>query len=102
LHHGFIRVLKKKEIRHQKRIELINSVRLEFKIESINRDEFRETVIYSQIKPFLDDKTINEIEMKITNLKFNKNDDCRGSGFMYLKNNVMDNLSRLEKKWNLI
>jgi hypothetical protein len=94
--------IKKKEIRLKERIDLIKNVRQYVICDECNRTIFRETGLYSRIRPFHTKKTIESIESDIDKIDFNDVDYCRGSGYMYLKNMILDELTSLEIKWNII
>jgi hypothetical protein len=93
--------IEKRKIKHQKRIEMINIVREFVQQIDYDRSNFRETAIYSQIKPFLDKDIINKIEISSRKITIDVG-DLRGSGVQNYKNEILDNLTRLEKKWGLI
>ena len=93
--------IEKKKIRHEKRIQLIKEVRDFIQKPEYDRIVFRETGIYSQIKQHLDEIIIEGIELPSNEVKIDVG-NIRGAGIQNYKNEILDNLTRLEKKWKLI
>jgi hypothetical protein len=90
-----------RKIKHQKRIEMIKIVREYVQQIDYDRSKFRETAIYSQIKPFLDKNIISKLELSSREITIDVG-NLRGSGIQNYKNEILDNLTSLEKKWGLI
>jgi hypothetical protein len=93
--------IEKRKIRHQKRIEMINEVREYVQKPNYDRINFRETGVYSQIKPFLDSNIIKRIEIPSNEICVDVG-NLRGAGIQNYKNEILDNLTKLEKGWKLI
>ena len=93
--------IEKRKIKLQKRIEIINKVRNYVLQEDYNRINFRETALYSQIKPFLDKNIVTKIELSSRQITIDGG-DLRGAGVQNYKNEILDNLTIIERKWDLI
>jgi hypothetical protein len=93
--------IEKRKIRLQKRIEMIKQVRDIVQQIDYERIGFRETGIYSQIKPYLDKDIVDAIELPSNHVKIDVG-NLRGAGVKNYKTEILDNLTRLEKRWHLI
>jgi hypothetical protein len=87
----------KKKTQHLARREFIAAARRALEADS-GKHEFRESAIYSQLRPFLSEKTRKEIESDTVTLQIGG----RGSGANNFKPRVLDELHVLEKKWKLL
>lgn len=94
--------IEKNKLRHQERIRLINKVRDYVQKDNYSVSNFRERGIYSQIKPFLDTKIINKIESYSPNSIVVTIGNHRGAGLKNYKNEILDNLNKLEIKWKIL
>jgi len=89
--------IKKREMKFQKKTELLNAVRnnIDFSI-NFSYSSFNETSLYSQIKPYLDNKIITKInsssKMNMMGLLKSENQ----------KNELLEIINQLEKKWKII
>lgn len=88
--------IEKRKIKYKKRGELIADVKNYINNHCFNYCAFKYTEIYPQIKPFLDKNINDQIEAYLLdgNIGNISNNSQRLT--------IMDNLYRLEKKWNLI
>jgi hypothetical protein len=80
---------------------MINEVREYVQKPNYDRINFRETGVYSQIKPFLDSNIIKRIEIPSNEICVDVG-NLRGAGIQNYKNEILDNLTKLEKGWKLI
>jgi len=78
--------------------ELIEKVRRELKAAPV-KSEFRESVIYSQIRTFLQERTRQMIESDTITVEVGGG---RGSGADNYMSDVLDDLCILEKHWELL
>ena len=92
--------IEKRKIRHQKRIDLFKEVREYVQRPDYDRINFRETVIYSQIKVFLDSKIVKKIENPSNEIIIEIG-KMRGSGIQNYKNEILDNLTKIENRWKI-
>lgn len=89
--------IEKKKIRLIARREFISSVRKELR-DMPDKKSFRENSVYSQIRPYLSDKTRTEIESDSIDIQLGG----RGSGANNFAYRVYDDLAALENRWNLL
>ena len=90
--------IKKKEILLNDRKDLIKRARNELSQKKFEENKFVNSQIYSEIRPFLNTKTIDELEsdVMICNLA------TRGGGAAYHLTKILDDISIIEKEWELI
>jgi hypothetical protein len=93
--------IEKKKMRLEAKRTLIKNLRSELGMLAIapaSKQEFRSRVCYAQVRPFLQKKTIDFIESdSITVIS-----GGRHSGADNFKSILLDDISRLEKEWELI
>jgi hypothetical protein len=89
--------IEKKKLRLTAQREFIAAARRTLETGS-NKDEFRESGIYSQLRPFLSERTRKEIESDTITVQIGG----RGSGANNYRSHVFDELHVLERKWKLI
>lgn len=82
----------------ESRRSLIKSARIEMSAPVLPRERFREKPIYSQIRPYLSDKTIELIESDTVFIQ----QGGRGDGANNYSARVLDDILALEKKWELL
>lgn len=101
--------IEKKKHRRETQSALLSQARELLCNENLSNKEFRNTLIYSQVKPHLSSITVKAIEgehsgegvsqTEVINIVVGEN---RMSGVNPFRNQVLDELTLLEKKWKLI
>ncbi len=90
--------IQKQKEKYEARKQLINSVREYFnKIENFDSRAFCNTVLYSQIRPYLSNRIINELERYTGIIHIVENHHRYG-----IDTDILDELKELEIKWKLI
>ena len=89
--------IEKRKLRLTTRREFIAAARRTLETDS-DKDEFRESAIYSQLRPFLSERTRKEVESDTITIQMGG----RGSGADNYRPRVLDELHTLEKKWKLL
>ncbi len=88
--------VEKRRTRQAKRRELINSCRVVLET-GLDKKTFRETELYSRIRPHLDRQIIKEIEKKDADPAEDSTADTTR-----FKQTLLDEVARIEKEWVLI
>jgi len=86
--------IEKRRTRQSKRRELIGSCRMLLATD-IDRHTFRETEVYSKVRPHLSRSTIDGVEK-------DTDPGVKGSEGPGFKEKILDELAELEKNWVLI
>ena len=89
--------IEKRKLRLTARREFIAAARRSLDVGS-DKNEFRESAIYSQLRPFLSERTRKEIESDTITIQMGG----RGSGADNYRPHVLDELHTLENKWKLL
>ena len=89
--------IEKKRMLLESRREMIRSARTYLAAPTPPRERFRETAIYSRIRPHLSKETIELIESEDVFVQ----PDGRGAGANNYRTQVLDDLEKLERKWSL-
>lgn len=89
--------IEKRKLRLRARREFIAAARRSLEA-GLDKDEFRESAIYSQLRPFLSERTRKEIESDTITIQMGS----RGAGADNYRPHVLDELHTLEKKWKLL
>jgi hypothetical protein len=93
--------IEKKKIKVQKKIDLIKKARDFLEVSDLDYRQFSCSSIYSEIRPYLSQKTISTIERNENEFVITIGNG-RESGVNTYKYLVLDDLVELEKKWELI
>lgn len=101
--------IEKKRLTRKNREELIRSVRVALLNEGLSNSEFRHLQVYSRIKPYLSEDVVKAVEGKfakdkpfVTEVVQVVLGNGRNSGINPFRNRLLDELTLLEKKWDLI
>ena len=92
------RLYHERGVRTKRRASLIDAVR-DFGRKGMSSDEFIKTPEYSTLRPNLNDKLVKRIESKGVRIV---DSTARGSGTNNFWPEIYDELSRLEKEWELL
>ncbi len=93
--------IEKRKLRLAAQRELIKAARLTLE-STPDRKEFRESTIYSQIRPFLSEDTRIKIETDTPGIQAHVGEDGEISVGIKFKPLVLTDLQILEKKWKLL
>lgn len=91
-------ILWRKRIAHRRKAGLLADLRALIQ-RDIPIDEFRDTVEYSRIRSELSVGLRNKIESSITHHVIGGG---RGSGVSHYRNDLLDEIANIERKWNLL
>lgn len=105
--------IKKREIKHQRRIELLNSVRSQIESDDLSFVAFTESMAYLQIRPFLSQELIKKLEggnfavfemLNPLNSQVSSSVNLRNEPVnrQECKNDILKQLVKLEEKWHLL
>lgn len=86
-----------RRLRLQARREMIAAARSELQA-GLDKEEFRESSIYSQLRPFLSERISQDIESDSVVVQ----SEGRGRGVNNYIPDVLDVLNNLEEKWKLL
>ena len=91
--------IERKKIILNRKIELVDKSREFLNKQEFNNKEFRETDIYSRIRPYLSKELIQKIEKADNNIHVQLGG--RGGGVDNFRNKILDELNSLEQEWGL-
>jgi hypothetical protein len=100
--------VEKKKLTRKNREELIQSAREALAKDKLSNNEFCHLPVYSRIKPYLSEQAIKSVEGEVskdspfTEVVTIVVGNGRNSGVNPFKNEILDELTLLEKKWGLI
>lgn len=89
--------IEKRKLRLTARRELITTARHSLEA-GLKKNDFRESTIYSQLRPFLSEHTQKKIETDTVTVQVGG----RGAGANNYRPDVLDEIHTLEKKWKLL
>jgi len=89
--------IEKRKLRLNAQREFVATARRELQAR-LEKEKFRESIIYSQLRPFLSERTWKEIESDTITIQRGG----RGSGANNYLPRVLDDLHALEQKWGLL
>jgi len=93
----------KGKIRLENQREFVRVMRQEIAKETFELNAFLETPHYSQLRTHISRRLRTQIELKTDHAVIVVVDGFgRGAGIQNFKNEMLDEISRLEKKWNLL
>ena|ERR1022692_2749155 len=90
--------IEKKKLRYNNRKELISKSRQYIaSTKEFSNQDFCNSVLYASLRPYLSEKTVKELEIQT-----NKIDIIVGSNRYGIVSDILDDLHRIEKKWDLL
>ena len=89
--------IEKRRLRHQARLDFVRAAH-ELLAQPPDRGELRNTSVYSRLRPYLSDRTKEIVESETIHVQLGG----RGGGANNYVPHMLDDLRKLEERWDLI